>query len=406
MRWPRQLVNGRAQSGQVLPLIAISLTILMGFGGLAVDVSYLQYRQVKQQTATDAAALGGAQQLGHSNCASGANASAAALADANGNGFTNAGNVTVTASSPPQSGPYAGNTCAVAVTITSQHNTTFFSQLFGYPNGMAETTQATGSVSAASGGACIYLLSMSTWSSFNSGTTVDSPGCAIAINYSADFNGGTITAPAIGYVSPAPNYGNPTFTMATPAPMLPVADPCSQIPGCAYLTANPPAITGCTGYNSNGGSHTIGPGCYSYMNLDNPGTITMTQGLYIINGPINDNGVTLTGSGVTIYVTASGSGPNLDGYTATLSPPTTGNYANVLYYQVPGNSSSINFNGPNVSMSGLIYAPSTTSANFDGASGNYVVLVFGSMNFNGNTAYDFASPPPGQSLVKAAVLTQ
>jgi hypothetical protein len=385
----------------------------MGFGGLAVDVSYLEYRQEKQQTATDVAALGGAQQLAHSNCASAANAQAAALSDANTNGFATGGNVTVSASSPPVSGPYAGNTCAITVTVSSQHVSTFFSRLFGYPNGMPETTQATGSVSSTGGGACIYLLSTSSWSSFNSGTTVDSPGCAIAINYSADFNGGTITAPAIGYVSPAPNYGNPTFTMATPAPMLPVADPCPEIPGCAYLAANPPAITGCTTYNDNGGNQTISHGCYKSMALDGPGTVTMNPGLYVINGPMNDNGVTLVGSGVTIYVTANGSGPNLDGYTATLSPPTTcatscsgGAVANVLYYQVPGNSSSINFNGATVNMSGLIYAPSTTSANFDGASGNYVVLVFGSMNFNGNTAYDFASPPPGQAIVKSAVLVQ
>src|SRR5579863_10461066 len=389
MRWPRQLVIGRAQSGQVLPLIAISLTILMGFGGLAVDVSYLQYRQVKQQTATDAAALGGAQQLAHSNCASGVNAQAAALADASGNGFSSAGNVTVTASSPPQSGPYAGNTCAVAVTITSQHNTTFFSQLFGYPNGMAETTQATGSVSAASGGACIYLLSMSTWSSFNSGTTVDSPGCAIAINYSADFNGGTITAPAIGYVSPAPNYGNPTFTMATPAPMLPVADPCPQIPGCAYLTANPPSISGCQGYNSpNSGNVTLQPGCYTYMNL-NGANITLASGLYVITQNVNDNNSVVNGSGVTFYIPAGGNGPNFDNQTVNITPPSSGNYAGVLYYQVPGNSNSINFNGANVSLTGLIYAPSSTSVNFDDQNGKYVVAVFGAMNFNQNQAFDF-----------------
>ena len=32
----------------------------MGFAGIAVDVGYLEYRQQAQQTATDAAAVGGA----------------------------------------------------------------------------------------------------------------------------------------------------------------------------------------------------------------------------------------------------------------------------------------------------------------------------------------------------------
>jgi hypothetical protein len=396
--------KGRDNAGQVLPLVAISLAVLLGFAGLSVDVGYLQYWQQQQQTATDAAALGGAEYNAHSNCASGTSAQAAAQADASGNSFTNAGNISVTAASPPLSGPYSGNACAVAVSITSQHVSTFFSRLFGYPSGMSETTQAIASVSSNGGGACIYLLSMNSWSSFNQ-ATVSSPGCAIAINYSADFNGGTIAAPSIGYAGGTPNYGGTTFTLATPAPMLAVADPCPQIAGCAAITASPPPTTNCSGVNTNGNT-TLNPGCYTYLNLNPPGTVTMNPGTYVITQNVNDNGVTLQGTGVTIYIPAGGNGPNFDGQTVTLSPPTTGSYAGVLYYQVPSNSSSINFNGPNVRMSGLVYSPGTTSANFDGANGSYVVLVFGSMNFNGNTAFDFASPPPGQSLVKQAVLVQ
>lgn len=375
----------------------------MGFAGLSVDVGFLEYRQQQQQIATDAAAIGGAEQLARSNCSGATAAETAAETDATNDGYTTGGNVTVTAVNPPASGPYSGNGCAVTVQIQTQHVTNFFSKLFGYPTGMTESTSATATASS-TGADCIYLLSASSWSSFNN-ATVDSPGCGIAINYSADFDGGTIAAPSIGYVS-SPNYGGTTFTMATPAPMLPVADPCPEIPGCAYLAANPPSTSSCTGYNDNGGNQTISAGCYSYMDLDPPGTVTMNPGLYIINGPINDNGVTLQGSGVTLYITSNGSGPNFDNQTVTLSPPTSGNEAGVLLYQVPGNSSSINFNGAAVKMSGLIYAPSTTSANFDVAAGSYMVLVFGSMNFNNNTAYDLATPPPGQSLVKKAVLVQ
>jgi hypothetical protein len=394
-----------SQSGAVLPFVAITLATLMGFSGMAVDVGYLEYWQQQQQTATDAAALGGAQLLARTNCASASNAESAAAIDATENGFTTGGNVTVSAVSPPTSGPYSGNACAISVQISAQHVATFFSRLFGYPNGMSESTQATGTVSS-NGGACIYLLSTNTWSSFN-GATVSAPSCAIAINYSADFDGGTIASPSIGYAGGTPNYGGTTFTLASPAPMLPIADPCSQIPGCAYLANNPPSTNNCSGYNDNGGNQTISPGCYSYLNLDPPGAVTMKPGLYIINGNFSNNGVTLTGTGVTIYVTASGSAPQLDGsYANTLSAPTSGySWDGVLYYQVPGNSSNINFNGSNNNFTGLIYAPSST-VNFDNDSGGYYTLVFGATNFNGNTAYDFATPPPGQALIKQAVLAQ
>ncbi|HEX3672199.1 MAG TPA: hypothetical protein VHT92_10905, partial [Candidatus Cybelea sp.] len=162
--------------------------------------------------------------------------------------------------------------------------------------------------------------------------------------------------------------------------------------------------TNCQTYNQNGHAGTIYPGCYQGLNLN--AATTFAPGVYVISGNFNDNGATITGSGVTIYVPQGGNGPNFDNQSVQLSPPTSGNYANVLYYQVPSNSASINFNGPNVKMNGLLYAPGSNSVNFDGANGNYVVLVFGSANFNGNTAYEFASPSPGQAIVKQAVVTQ
>lgn len=375
---------------------------LLGFGGIGVDVGYWESRQQAQQSATDAAAMGAAQQLLHAGCPNSSAATNAADTDAASNGFST-GNVTVTVQNPPSSGPFASNSCAVFVQIASTQ-APFFARVFGYGNGMPETTQSTAVLSSTTNPSnCIYLLSNNTWSSFNN-ATVSSPGCAININYSADFNGGTITSPFIGYAGGNPNYGGTSFPEASPTKMLTVADPCQEIPGCAYLAANPPSATNCQTYNQNGHAGTIYPGCYQGLNLN--AATTFAPGVYVISGNFNDNGATITGSGVTIYVPQGGNGPNFDNQSVQLSPPTSGNYANVLYYQVPSNSASINFNGPNVKMNGLIYAPGSNSVNFDGANGNYVVLVFGSANFNGNTAYEFASPSPGQSIVKQAVVTQ
>ena len=57
-----------AEAGHALPLVALALAALMGFGGMAADVGYWRYQERQQQSATDAAAIGGAQQLLRSTC--------------------------------------------------------------------------------------------------------------------------------------------------------------------------------------------------------------------------------------------------------------------------------------------------------------------------------------------------
>jgi len=111
-------MNANYERGQVLPLIAVALAVLMGFAGIAVDVAYLEYRQQTQQTATDAAAAGGAEALLHAGCPNSTAANNAALANASNNGYPNGGNILVTPNNPPASGPFASNPCAVSVTIT------------------------------------------------------------------------------------------------------------------------------------------------------------------------------------------------------------------------------------------------------------------------------------------------
>jgi Putative Flp pilus-assembly TadE/G-like len=396
-------VNRRREAGHVLPLIAVMLGVLMGFGGLGVDVGFWEYRQQAQQNATDAAALGGAQVLAKTSCSDPVTAKAQAGNDAGNNGFANGGSVVVTLNSPPAAGPFSGQTCAISVSITTQHVNSYFSRLLGYSQGVTETTSAVAAVSNNSS-ACIYLLSPVVSTNIN-GAQVNAPGCAIAINDTANFNGATVGSPMIGYAGGAPNENGATFTMATPAPMLPVLDPCSEIPGCAYLTNNPPSQSGCQQFNGNGYTGSLAPGCYSSLNL-NHSNVTLNNGIYTFTGSTNFNSSTLTGSNVTIYVASGATPPNWNSDTVNLTPPTTGNYANVLYYQVPSNTANPNFNGTGVSLRGLIYCPNSTSVNFNGARGGYMVLVFGAMNYNGSDAWDFATPPPGQSITSKAVIAQ
>jgi Flp pilus assembly protein TadG len=388
------------ERGQILPLVAICLVVLMGFAGMAVDVGYLQYAQHQQQNAADAAAIAGAQEI-----MAGGSITTAVRNDAQENGFTNGTNgVQVTAYNPPQSGPFAGVTAAVQVTVQSPHQT-FFGRLFGLGGG--ETTQAVGLVTANNANGCIYLLNPAGNANFNGGN-VTAP-CGVLLNPSSiNMNGATLDANTIGYAGSRPNENGATFPNATPAPMLQVADPCSAIVGCAYLTAHPPDQSGCQTFNGNGYHGPLNSGCYSNLNL-NGATVTMS-GTYVFTGSQNFNGATLTGSNVTIYVAAGADAPNFNGANVTLSPPSatstpaTGNYPGVLYYQAAGNTNNPNFNGGGVHVSGLVYAPGASSVNYNGSAGGYLVLVVGGGNFNGSNTTSLASPPPGGGLIRQAVL--
>jgi hypothetical protein len=396
----------RREAGQVLPLIALSLTALMGMGGIGVDVGFLEYRQQAQQTATDAAAAGGAESLLRAGCPNQSAAQTGAYMDASSNGFPNGGNVKVAVTNPPGSGPFAGNGCAVSVQVTTQNVATFFMRLFGYPTGAQETTQAVAIVSQ-TGGGCIYLLSPTSESNFN-GANVTATKCGVLINDTANFNGATIDVQSLGYASStAPNENGATFKAAVPEPMLPVADPCLEITGCADLTASPPPSSNCTSANYNGYTGAVPSGCYSYLNL-NGANVTM-NGTYVFTGSQNYNGATIKGTNITMYVTSGGTPPNFNGANVTLAPPTPGpgtNSPGVLYYQVPGNTGAPNFNGATNSFSGLIYAPGAVDVNVNGAGGGYLVIVYGSANFNGSSTIDFATPPPYASLVKQAVVAE
>ncbi len=397
------------ESGQVLPLVALAFTMLTGFAGAGVDIGYWQYQQRQQQSATDAAALGAAQSLVYAGCPSTSTAATTGLTDASKNGFTNAGNTSVSVSNPPGSGAFSSDNCAVQVTISRSKVASFFSRAFGKTSGVTESTTAVATLTSAPAGGtpCMYMLDTSGSTNFN-GATISAPSCAIDINGTANFNGAKVTAESIGYAGSTPNTNGATFGQASPMAMLPIADPCPEIAGCAYMTAHPPSSSGCVTFNGNNFKGSLNPGCYSSLNL-NGATVTLNPGTYVLSNSSNFNGASITGSGVTLFIPEGGTAPNFNGVSKmTLSPPTSGNYAGVLYYQDAAGcqSSSPNFNGSNETLSGLVYAPGA-SVNFNGANGGYLTLVFGSANFNGGTAQDFGSPSGSSTgTVKTAVLAE
>src|ERR1700746_223163 len=101
------------QSGQVLVGTAIAMVVLCGFAGLAIDMGTLRYQKRLQQTAADAAAIAGAQDLefGSGWGTGGQNASAQnGFTDNNGGAGCAGGSVgciSVAINKPPSTGPHS-----------------------------------------------------------------------------------------------------------------------------------------------------------------------------------------------------------------------------------------------------------------------------------------------------------
>ena len=384
------------ERGQVLPFVAICLAVLMGFAGLAIDLGYLQYQQRQQQSATDAAAIGGAQALITKGCPDQTAAQTAAFNDSASNGFTNAtGGVTVTVINPPNSGPFSGVNCAVQVNLTSPH-ATWFSKLYGFSGLMTTTAIAT---ITASGTGCMYILDPNGTPTFNGNLKLTAPGCTMLINGSPTFNGGCGKA-TINYIGIAgTNPGNCSVAES----MLPVADPCPLIAGCNSLTKNPPSTSPCGAFS--GGA--ITPGCYNVTSSGiNPSS--MSPGLYVFTGTGAINLGGLTATGITIYAAGS-TYLTLGGSGATLSACTTsctnGAVANVLYYQVSSDTAATDTHGSSNDLSGLIYAPSSDMTISGNSGSGYTVFIVDDITINGGgTGMTFNSPPPNGSIIPTAVL--
>lgn len=197
----------RDEGGQVLVLTALSMMLMLGFMGFAIDVGQLFHAKRSLQAAVDDAAIAGAIAYKYDTAGGGApnlthiqNAAQAAVA-ANG-----VNNVTVTSSytngvttptlavmSPPADGPNQGSASFVEAILTVPQNTTFMS-LFGF-----KTVNVVTRAVAGNGGksmACMYVLNPNGSQQMYMGGKfiVNAPGCGIVIN-STDpcalyFNGG------------------------------------------------------------------------------------------------------------------------------------------------------------------------------------------------------------------------
>ena len=174
-----------------------------------------------------------------------------------------------------------------------------------------------------------------------------------------------VTASGIGIVGSSQVTGSASFSV-TPTKIASFTDPLAALPV--------PSATGLKTYaavNIGGVTvETIGPGIYPSISVSGSAKLTMTAGIYVIDGGglVVSGAGSLTGSGVLIYNAGSnyngGTGSTFGGITLSsgsfsLSPPTSGTYAGISIFQSSDNTKPIAISGAVLANlgGGVVFAP-------------------------------------------------
>ncbi len=370
-----------SQSGQIIPLLVVFLLVLLGFTALSIDASMTYSDRRTSQSTVDSAALtsaGAAAQVlknyspsafycGSSLSIQAANAaiSAAQLSAMEDdvdllNIEGEADHVDVTC----HTGTFS-SFLDIHVQVTSE-TAPFFAQLINsgplistvdaisrvYPKQNLAFGNAIASLSTDCDEGGIYLDGNSSIKIYQGG--VFSNSCLEGkgnINLLVD-------NASIRYLTTFTDAGAALFD---PAPELATESlPENQI--------DPPDCSGLSQYGSvtNGGN--LQSGIYSGIRVNEGENLTLTQGLYCLDGDFSANGhAIVTGENVTIYM-RSGS-IQLEGTaTVTLSAPNCETslcgvphaIRGILFFIDPSNEGSVKFSGtPGSNFTGTIYAPSS-----------------------------------------------
>ncbi|MGC8548072.1 MAG: pilus assembly protein TadG-related protein [Acidobacteriaceae bacterium] len=345
----------RDENGQALVLTALTMTLLVASLGLAVDVGMLFRARRQLQTAADAAATAGAQQLIYNQSATSA-ADNAAAANGEPNGVNS---TTVTVNNPPQSGSFTSNN-DVQVVI-QQAAPTYFMRVLGI-NTIQLTAQAV-ATDAKAGSGCIYLMAPSgTGLSIQGDYNIDATGCGIYVNSSSPDalnvtgNGGLIDAPFLNVVGGS--NGQTTKPTAQTTGVLPVSNPLGNITGPT------PGNGGCTTTSSatsiTGSFAAADGGAVCFTNPVSISNASLGAGTYVFESGVTVSGtVTISNGTLDLY----GGALNQDSNSLlNITAPTSGDYNGIAILQPANNSSElqVQFGSSNQVLDGYIYAPSAS----------------------------------------------
>jgi Flp pilus assembly protein TadG len=397
---PNDRRNRQGERGVIMILAAVTMVVLLGFMGLALDASYMYFHKRSMQTAADAGAYAGALE----RLRGATDVTLASKKDTALNGFADGSdNVTVDVNSPPLSGSKAGDANFVEVVITHPQPT-WFMRMLDY-NSITVKARAVAGVGATSN-ACVFALNPDASNTnngfFANGTTNSTFSCGVYSNANFRATGGAcVVTPSVNYTGQYTNQNGGTCGPGGIGQGVPVVDPLLNkyaIPAYSSCTANNFRVT-------SGTTVTISPGTYcgGIAISGSVQNVVFSSGQYIlVGGGLSVNGaVNISGSDVTFFNTYPGTQTNKYGAigingsgAVALSAPTTGTYKGLLMYQdpsVPWSASNGSIlAGANSVYDGILYFPTTdlqysgsSSSNLTGTDG-YTVLIGYNITINGS----------------------
>jgi hypothetical protein len=385
----------KSESGQSLILMTLSLGVITGFMGMAIDIGFLYREKQNAQIAADAAAVAGALDYLYNGSVS--SAQSAGRAAASTDGYTNGtGGTVVTINMPPASGPNTGSGYVEA--IVSKPKTLSF-LAFLEPGSATVSARAVAGTPQI-GNACIWLLASTGTGLYLKGSyDIEATQCGIYVNSSSSNavsvtgNGGTMNTKfvdVVGNVVPG-HQTSPTAITANAAarksPWGNLNGP--SIPGDCGITSSLTEVTSTGGTSGHGNQSTVQATttnpvvCFTNsVTLDGGVSLTGLSGsgaVYVFEknvtfqttGTINIGSATYNSSTGTFSGT-SGAVMELQGSSSTITntsnyelniyAPTSGSYNGIAILQPSTNSHQlqIDFGATYETFDGYIYAPAAT----------------------------------------------
>ncbi|NJO33206.1 MAG: hypothetical protein HC869_08710 [Rhodospirillales bacterium] len=405
----------RDERGATAIMTALVSVILIGFVGLGTEVGMWYSERRAMQTASDAAAVGGAFKIykdGKSVATS--TVETAAKKDSKLNGFEDLVNdVTVTVNRPPTTGDNAGDNAAVETIVAKKRATLLSSFFLGNEVKISVRSVATVKVVKVY---CVIALSPHDEAALFFGGTADVllKNCGIIVN-SDDADGamtatgasvvGATFADVVGGIDQSNNADLDFGEVNTGVD--PADDP--------YADLDVPTGSGCD-YDgvqiSSNQSATLSPGRYC-NGLKILGTAHFEAGEYVIVGGVFDVGsqahITTDSEGVTIFLTGSGSDYATvainGGADVNILATTEGQYMGIAFFQdraapVIDSGSPNKFNGGStMEITGAIYIP-RQMLTFKGGNGTtgtctrivaYMIDFTGTSGLNTDCGYGFGT---------------
>lgn len=415
----------RSERGSTVIMFTFAIVTMMAVLGLVVDIGWAYYRRQAAQAAADAAVMAAAAASTSSPNSFTCGLNGIACQDpttcgteipnppsnnlqvgclyAQSNGFSASNGQTVLISAntttPAPGVPGVQVPYWITVSVNESENQTF-SRILG--NSLLTVgAHATASVFPAPGD-CIYALNGVSIGLSANGNISITTACGIYVDSSAS-NAINLVGNATVSVTGADidivgGWSANSNTQISPAPVTGQAvalDPLSGVPE--------PTVGACTSSGVSLQGHqtqTINPGVYcGSVSVGGQAVLTLNPGTYILkNGLSVGGGATLSGSGVTLYLT-SNTVSIAGGGIVNLTAPISGTYQGITIFQSRSDTSTMSLvGGTSQFIDGAVYAAGAELDYTGGATGSSLstMLVANTIVFVGNSNIT-ATPKTGYS---------